>query len=149
MSDDHERLLEMMRLGIIAARNSEPALLEAILAPEFVIRVPGMPNMTRAEFIDWLRSSRGTIVSMEGESFDVRVFGDTGVVTGIRRSHMRTEAGDVIDADGFTEVFVRRDGRWQLVYSHSVPWTESPPNSPGAILEQKEENRQDAKSAKT
>ncbi|WP_394837949.1 nuclear transport factor 2 family protein [Pendulispora rubella] len=129
MSDDHEQLLEMMRLGIIAARNSEPALLEAILAPDFVICVPGMPNMTRAEFIEWLRASKGTIVSMEGEAFDVHVFGDTGVVTGIRRAHMRTEAGDVIDADGFTEVFVRRDGRWQLVHSHSVPWTGLPPNA--------------------
>ncbi|WP_394833459.1 nuclear transport factor 2 family protein [Pendulispora rubella] len=122
MNDDQSQLLEMTQLGFIAFRNSEPALLEAILAPEFVTLGPGMPEMSRAAFLEWVRSSTGTIVSVEGESLGAHVFGETGVVSGVQRSHFRTEAGEVLNVAAFTQVFVRRDGRWQAVYSYWVPW---------------------------
>jgi ketosteroid isomerase-like protein len=52
---------------------------------------------------------------------DVSAYGDTAIVTGVE--NLKGVAGGVPGemALRFTNVFVRRDGRWQLVLHHSTP----------------------------
>jgi ketosteroid isomerase-like protein len=48
----------------------------------------------------------------------IRVYGDTAVLTG-RVTNTAHHLGTRVDADEWTtDVFVRRDGRWQCVLSH-------------------------------
>jgi ketosteroid isomerase-like protein len=56
----------------------------------------------------------------------VRVFGDAAVVTG--RTHGRgSYAGTPYDVTiRFTDVFIRRDNRWQAVVSHASLASPSP-----------------------
>ena len=91
----------------------------AMLAPEWsVIHITGQV-ITRAEALEMCKGPRPPIAALNVEDLSVRAFGDAAVVTG--RTTMKT-AGD---SPGtltlrFTDVFIRRDGRWQAVASHAT-----------------------------
>jgi ketosteroid isomerase-like protein len=50
----------------------------------------------------------------------VRVFGDSAIVTGSDTEKSTSKGKDVIDKYLWTDVFVKRDGRWQAVASQST-----------------------------
>ncbi|WP_394848446.1 nuclear transport factor 2 family protein [Pendulispora brunnea] len=125
-NDDVAQLLEIVQLGLIAFRNTEPALLEAFLAPEFIVRTVGEADVDREAFLDWVRSPPAIVVSNEGVGFEARVFGDTGIVTGVTHTCLRVDSQEVVTSTGVTEVFARRDGRWQVVFCYNVPLGQAP-----------------------
>ncbi|WP_394837947.1 nuclear transport factor 2 family protein [Pendulispora rubella] len=125
-TDDVAQLLEIVQLGLIAFRNTEPALLEAFLAPEAIFRTVGEPDIDREAFLDWVRSPPAIVVSNEGVGFEARVFGDVGIVTGITHTTLRVDSQEMVASMGVTEVFERREGRWQIVYCYNVPLGQAP-----------------------
>jgi ketosteroid isomerase-like protein len=54
-----------------------------------------------------------------GRCVSVRVYGDAAVATGRTRASGRSHGQDVTVVLRFTDVFVRRGGRWQVVASHA------------------------------
>jgi ketosteroid isomerase-like protein len=58
---------------------------------------------------------------------DARLYGQTAVVTGrVTITRKNTEGKTLTRRSRFTDVFVWRDGRWQLVAGHSSRITEPP-----------------------
>jgi uncharacterized protein (TIGR02246 family) len=107
-----------------AARDRET--IERLIAPDWTVTHVEGQRLTRPEVF---RMMLGTDTNqMEPSTIDdveVRVFGDTAVVTG--RNHARgTQSGTPFDVRlRFTDVFVRRDGQWQAVASHATLITNS------------------------
>jgi uncharacterized protein (TIGR02246 family) len=92
----------------------------AMLAPEWsVIHITGAV-ITKAEALKMCEAPRQTGGDFKVDDLSVRAYGDAAVVTG------RTTVTSVGGADPgtltlrFTDVFVRRDGRWQVVASHAT-----------------------------
>ncbi len=61
---------------------------------------------------------RSTNIQLQANTLDeisVRVYGDTALVTGLatRKGHM--DGKDISTGNRYTRVYVRRDGRWQVV----------------------------------
>lgn len=50
----------------------------------------------------------------ELDQLQARVFGETAVVTG-RLTGKKTETGEIVHESKYMHVYVKRDGRWQLV----------------------------------
>jgi hypothetical protein len=48
-----------------------------------------------------------------------RVYGKTAVVTGLVTSTYKNADHQIVVRSRFTDVFVKRNGRWQLVAGHS------------------------------
>ena len=97
------------------------ATLERLIAPDWVVTHVAGQRITRAEaFRDMLESDATQMVASGVDELDVRVFGDAAVVTG--RTHATgTQSGAAFDVRlRFTDVFVRRDDRWQAVASHAT-----------------------------
>jgi ketosteroid isomerase-like protein len=93
---------------------------EHIIAPEWTSTGPDGRVTDRARVLAQVFETRvHKIRALTIDDVTPRVFGDTAVVTG--RTHGVGEAGgagyDVVIR--FTDVFVRRDGRWQAVASHA------------------------------
>jgi ketosteroid isomerase-like protein len=62
-----------------------------------------------------------TIDFEEVSDMNVRMEGDTGIVTGIDRVKGKDEKGQPFDRTSrFTDVYVKRDGRWQVVSSQGT-----------------------------
>jgi len=114
---DHDALLSIENEWL--AGEHDRATLQRILADDFVHPVSVGVFLTKDQHIDW--AVKHPIPPGRRQQFDqlrARVYGDTGIVTGIVTSSGQT--GDR-DRTIFTDVFVRRDGRWQAVSAQETP----------------------------
>jgi ketosteroid isomerase-like protein len=70
---------------------------------------------TKAQAIESARTDRTNLQSLELSDLNVRVEGNTAIVTGVNHVVGRDEQGKAINRRvRFTDVFVKRDGRWQV-----------------------------------
>lgn len=70
---------------------------------------------TKAQFLETLRSGRIKYEQIEPGDVDVRLYGQTAVVTGRSTMHTRRDGQPQTFQIRFVEVDVERGGRWQMV----------------------------------
>jgi ketosteroid isomerase-like protein len=71
--------------------------------------------MTKAQAVADARTDKTALQSLDLSDLNVRVEGNTAVVTGINHVVGRDAQGKPIDRRvRFTDVFIKRDGRWQV-----------------------------------
>ncbi len=95
------------------ASEHDSATLGRILAEDFLHPVPAGVFLTKAQHIDWAvrhRAPRGR--QQRFDQLRIRRYGDVGLVTGLVIS---TDGAGREDRTVFTDVFVRRSGRWQAL----------------------------------
>ena len=74
---------------------------------------------TKAEDIAGFKTT--TVDSARLSDLDVRLKGDTAVVTGMTHNKGKDDKGAAFDRKiRFTDVWVKRDGKWQVVSSHGT-----------------------------
>ena len=123
MSEQQQRVEEILRLereimDAIRERDAKP--LERILSDDFVYRSPE-GEVGRADFVKNLSAIPGRIVSVEGKDLRVRIYGETGVLTGVQLTVLRTDDGKELESIvAFTDIFIRRNRIWRLVLAHGV-----------------------------
>jgi ketosteroid isomerase-like protein len=94
--------------------------LEELVAPEFVftaIHIDPDPMSREA----WIGAAMGgyTIASFYYDSKDVVIAGDTGVVHARYSQLANWDGRDLSSMFRLTDVWTRRDGRWQVLARHS------------------------------
>ncbi len=118
---DTARLHEIQQQLAAAWTARDRATIERLIAPDWTVTHVEGQRLTRADvFRDMLESDATQIESSAVDEVEVRLFGDSAVVTG--RNHARgTQSGTPFDVRlRFTDVFVRRSGQWQAVASHAT-----------------------------
>jgi ketosteroid isomerase-like protein len=94
--------------------------IDAVLADEWSVTDASGRILTKPEVMqESFGSTERRIDRMVVDDVKVRVYGETAVATGRTQatgSYRGTSASVVLR---FTDVFVRRDGRWQAVASHA------------------------------
>jgi ketosteroid isomerase-like protein len=121
--DDQDilRLREIQQQLAAAWVARDRATIERLVAPDWVVTHVAGQRLTRDDVLrDMFGSDATRIESMTADDVEVRVFGDTAVVTG--RTHARgVQSGASFDVRlRFTDVFVRRSEQWQAVASHAT-----------------------------
>lgn len=120
-STDEETILRIERELMDAIHRKDAEALGRILDPEFVYRTPAGAEAGRAEFLKNVASLPFEILSVKGEGLKVSVFGETAVLTGVQRARVRGDDGKGQESAGaFTDIFVRRRGRWLLALAYEV-----------------------------
>src|SRR5262249_1751433 len=96
------------------------AFLQALYAPE--LRIAGADGSVIDRDTDISRFASGAIRPefIEAEEMRVLPYGDVGVVTGVGHLKSSYQGAQREGRVRFTHVFVRRDGRWQLVASQGT-----------------------------
>jgi ketosteroid isomerase-like protein len=118
MLDTKQTLIDLQREWMDAWRRDDRARLEEILAPEFTLTSARTDRLVdRTEWLRLLETTRSE--SFEYSDFLVQVFGDAAVVKS-RLTQVATVGGQPWNATFMvTDVWIRRDGRWQVVARHS------------------------------
>jgi len=92
--------------------------IERLVADDWIIIGPDGEIVERARFFEVIKSGALTHDLMESEDFRVRVYGDSAVVSAVTRSKGKFMGQEFSTQERATDVFVKRDGRWQCVLTH-------------------------------
>lgn len=116
---DAGQLLYMEREWTEADLKRDTSWHERNFADDFTAidsRTGAMTN--KREEINSMKSA--TVDFEEVSDMNVRMVGDTGIVTGVYRARGKDEKGAYDRTSRFTDVYVKRDGRWQVVSSQGT-----------------------------
>jgi ketosteroid isomerase-like protein len=112
-TEDAVRKAEEARFA--ATVKADFAALDSLLADDLTYTHSNTKVETKKELLDLMRSGHYKYNALQPEDLRVRAYGDTAVING-------TAAVDVVSGGNllklkvrFTDVWVKRGGRWQLV----------------------------------
>ena len=120
VQSDQEVLIELERGWNDAVYRQDANFVANLLADEFIVTYDDGARGDKARELALVAEFNQQVVSAVQDDFTVRVYQDTAVVwftlrlVGIRQG----ERAEV--AFSYTDVWVRRDGRWQCVSTHST-----------------------------
>jgi len=106
-----------------AIKTKDAALLKRIIAEDWVGTDDKGKLLNRGPYISQTTSNPDAIESTENFDMQVRVFGNTAVVTGGSKEKGTRNGTAYTDTYRWTDVFVKRDGLWQAVVSQ---WAKVP-----------------------
>ena len=89
-----------------------------LVADDWVIIDPNGEIIDRARFLEVIKSGALTHEMMDSEDFRVRIYGDCAVVTAVTRTKGKFMGEVFSTQERATDVFVKRNGRWQCVLTH-------------------------------
>ncbi len=113
----HE-LVELSHDLVRAVQEHDAARLERLLASEFTL-LGAAGQLDRAGLLEAARGAY-RIEDFAYEEIDPEVYGNTAVVVSRYRQSGRLDGRDVSAHMHVTDVWVRRDGRWQIVRRHAT-----------------------------
>jgi hypothetical protein len=110
-----QELIQIENDLVSALLKHDVSVFDRFLDKDYIFTDSGSTVHFKADVLGYLKS--GDLINETYVLSDLRVrfYGKTAVVTG--RSKTKWRAGDdgAIDQDRFTDVFVKRNGRWYLV----------------------------------
>jgi hypothetical protein len=130
-----QALLAAQRQWIASYNNRDETLLKAIESDDFRITFGDGRVQQKADQLAQLRKAppKGAKFEIVVESSEVRLYGDAAVICGIV-----AERGTLVDEQGvtrsfaersrYTDTWVLRNGRWQVVASHLSDIKPAPPH---------------------
>ena len=117
-SEAEEELLKIEKAFADAIVKNDLEGIERLVAGDWIIIDPNGETVDRARFLEVIKSGALTHDMMESEDFRVRVYADAAVVTAITSTKGKFTGQEFSTRERATDVFVRRDGRWQCVLTH-------------------------------
>lgn len=111
-------ILQMERDWANAMMRGDMATMDRIVASDWTLTDPMGYTHTRAQAMADLRSGDLKFESTIPGDVQVRVYGDTAIVTGMTTDRGSYKGMDISGDYRFTDVFVNRDGKWQAVSTH-------------------------------
>jgi ketosteroid isomerase-like protein len=112
--EDEQALYQMERDWAAAAVTRDTAVVDKFLAEEFVSSYNGrMQN--KKQVLAEEKANPEKVESAANGEIKAMVFGDTAVVHGLFNVKSTTNGKDTSRQSRYTEVYVKRDGRWQCV----------------------------------
>ena len=115
-SADEKLLLQMEHDWNEALKTHNMTWFEQNLAGDMtdIISVNGT-LYTKEQDIESLKTDKTNYELMELSGMKVRVEGNAGIVTGINRIRARDEEGQLVEVKfAFTDVYIKREGHWQV-----------------------------------
>ena len=108
--------LEVERNKALVA--ADIAAIDRLYSADYTSAV-GSTFRTKAEVLADLKSGALKLEASSNDETNVRVYGNTAVVTGKTTSKVTDHGVDTSGQAYFTRVYVKQMGRWQLVANHS------------------------------
>ena len=112
-----QEILKLERTLIDADHKHDRATFERLLADDFLALNSNGTMESKAEAIAWSMSVDNTFTDATLSNLRVRIYGDAAVVTG-NLILAGSAKGYVAGPRLITDVWVRRNGRWQAVSEH-------------------------------
>jgi len=113
-----EELLKVENGFTEAIVKNDPEAIGRLVADDWIIIDPDGGIVERTRFFEVIKSGALAHDMMESEDLRVRVYGDSAVVTAVTRTKGKFMGQEFSTQERATDVFVKRDRRWQCVLTH-------------------------------
>jgi ketosteroid isomerase-like protein len=117
-SSTKEALIKIEHDWVDVMVRADAAAWSRYIADEWILTTPKGTFVTKPMTQADLKEGALRIESFRLDDVKVRVYGDTAVVLGLITEKTKFRDKDTSGQRRFTDVFVKRDGRWQAVASH-------------------------------
>ena len=117
-------ITELEQKWAAAIVNRDTATLELLLAKDFNGTSPTAHTYSREMAIDDLKAGRYVVDKMYLDEISVNVFGNTAVAFTSQEEKSRYMNNDLSGHFHYTDVWVKLNGRWQVVASHGSRFNE-------------------------
>ena len=118
-SKEEQALIKLEHEWNEAYKNGTKEVLERVMADDFVFIDEGSNVNPKAPYIaSTLKNVK--VESYTLEEMKVRIYGDTGIVTAVWTGKLTINGKDVSGSFRYTDVFVKRRGRWVCITSQET-----------------------------
>lgn len=100
-----------------AFAKNDTVFLDRVNAEDWTLISPEGEVKSKAQVQKEMKDGTFKIESVETSEMKARVYGDAGVVTGRSRMKARYKGKPIDGTDRWTDVYIKRDGKWQCVAS--------------------------------
>ena len=114
-SEAERELLKVNEQYDEAIMRGDGAMLEQIFADEFIYTSPKAEVLDKKQQIAALTSGGLKLTGAKSDNVRIRTYGETAVMTGRFTARAESAGKSETIEERYTAVWVRRDGRWQLV----------------------------------
>jgi ketosteroid isomerase-like protein len=125
--NDEQALMRIEREWGDAMTKHDMVALDRILGDDHSVITKDGSILTKAQEIANYKSETSSNELFDFEPMKVRVFGDTAIVTGGHREKSHNFGNDTSGHYRWTDLFVKRSGRWQAVASELTRVEEARP----------------------
>ena len=120
-SDPRPDVQKLERAWLDAYEQHDTKAMDAIVADDFTITFPNGSMQNKAQIMAALKRQRAPGLSIKFHTVDVqaRVYGDTVILIGrVVTQYQRDGQTTSKEEQRYTDTYVNRNGRWQVVASH-------------------------------
>ena len=128
-SEDVRILKKLEQDWLDSYREGDAQKMSKILADDFIGRWGDGSTQTKVEQLMAIRNGEEKHSANRLVECNVRIYGDTAVVTGIQTEQSMLEGRDGSGTYSYTDVFVKRHGQWQVVASETKRVVRQSPSS--------------------
>ena len=121
-----EAILELeRRFGEAMIRNDADAI-GRLLSDDWIIIDPDGGVIDRSRFLAVIKSGALKHEAMDSEDIRVRTYSNTATVTAVTHTRTKYLGKEFTTHERATDVFVKKDERWQCVLTHLTTLTKKP-----------------------
>ena len=121
-------ITQLERDWVAAIVKKDTATLDRLIADDFVGTSPTAHTYTKTIAINDLKAGTYVVDKMDLDEVTVNVYGTTAVSFVSQQEKSRYAGVDSSGHYHFTDVWVKKDGRWQVVASHGTRYDKPAPN---------------------
>ncbi len=117
--EDEIALMKIEEEWAAASVRNDWAVFDRMFAPDYANNVDGL-IVSKKQFLANMRSGAWKTASASPSELKVLVLGETGIVHGLWTEKSSLNGQDLSGTYRYTDVFAKRDGRWQCVTSYNT-----------------------------
>jgi ketosteroid isomerase-like protein len=118
LSTSETEVRKLERAWLDAYEKKDVAAMTAIVADNFTITFSDGSIQTKPQIIESIKRPGGTTSKFMTENVQSRVYGDTVILIGLVISEWKENDKPMTDRSRYTDTYVKRKGKWQVVASH-------------------------------
>ena len=118
--DVEPAIMQLEKDWVVAIAKKDTAALDRLLADDFVGTSPTAHTYTKTQAIQDIKDARYVVDTMQLDDVSVNVYGTTAVSFTSQEEKSTYEGQQTSGHYHFTDVWVKKDGRWQAVASHGT-----------------------------
>ncbi|MFC1636490.1 nuclear transport factor 2 family protein [Planctomycetota bacterium] len=118
-TSDEQVLTKLANESVDALLKRDVAFLARLLADDFTFESSDGTAITKDQALGSIKSGTYAVTSMTYDTLKVRIYGSTAVTSGFSTEKSQFMGRDTSGQYIFTDTWIKRDGRWLCVATHS------------------------------